>query len=57
VKAELNRIQRIIQEMVPGVTERVIYGIPIFRLGKDLAGLSVSQKHTDTRKCKKNSVV
>lgn len=45
MKAELNRIRRIIHEMAPEVTERVSYGIPIFRLGKDLAGLSVSPNH------------
>jgi uncharacterized protein YdhG (YjbR/CyaY superfamily) len=45
VKAELNRIRRIIHEMAPEVTERVSYGIPIFRLEKDLAGLSVSTNH------------
>lgn len=45
MKAELNRIRRIIHEMAPEVTERVSYGIPIFRLRKDLAGLSVSPNH------------
>jgi len=45
VRAELNRMRRLIHDMAPDVTERVSYGIPIFRLGKDLVGLSVSENH------------
>ncbi len=45
VRAELNRIRRLIHDMAPDVTERVSYGIPIFRLGKDLIGLSVSENN------------
>jgi uncharacterized protein YdhG (YjbR/CyaY superfamily) len=41
----LARVRGIIRDTAPDCTERVSYGIPIFRLRKDLVGLSASKKH------------
>jgi len=41
----LERVRGIIKAMAPDCTERVSYRIPIFRLQKDLVGLSVSKDH------------
>ena len=45
VRTALARVRCIIRESVPACTERVSYGIPIFRLGKDLVGMSAQQNH------------
>jgi len=45
VRSSLERMRGIIRETAPDCTERVSYGIPIFRLGKDLVGLSAQKNH------------
>jgi uncharacterized protein YdhG (YjbR/CyaY superfamily) len=35
----------VIREVAPECTERVSYGIPIFRLNKDLVGISAQKSH------------
>ncbi len=45
VRAALARARCIVREVAPGCTERVSYGVPIFRLGKDLVGLSAQRDH------------
>jgi len=44
-RAGLERVRAIVKETAPGCTERVSYGIPIFRLGKDLVGMSARKSH------------
>jgi uncharacterized protein YdhG (YjbR/CyaY superfamily) len=44
-RAALERLRRIVHATGPGCTERVSYGIPIFRLGKDLVGISARESH------------
>ncbi len=41
----LARVRTIIREIAPDCTERVSYQIPIFRLGKDLVGVSSQKNH------------
>lgn len=43
IRSSLEWVRSIIRETAPGCTERVSYGIPIFRLGKDLVGMSARQ--------------
>ena len=45
VRACLQRVRAIIKQSAPACTERVSYGIPIFRLQTDLVGLSAQKKH------------
>lgn len=45
IRAELERVRGIIKELAPEATERVSYGIPIFRLKKDLVGMSGHPTH------------
>jgi uncharacterized protein YdhG (YjbR/CyaY superfamily) len=45
VRAALETVRRIIRETVPDCTERVSYGIPMFRQKKDLVGLSAQKNH------------
>lgn len=45
VRSALERVRSIIREAAPETTERVSYGIPIFRLQRDLVGLSASKNH------------
>lgn len=45
VRTALEELRSIIREIAPDCTERVSYGIPIFRLRKDLVGMSVSKNH------------
>lgn len=45
VRSSLERVRRIVREAAPACTERVSYGIPIFRLQKDLVGISAHQNH------------
>ena len=45
VRSALERLRSIIRETAPECTERVSYGIPIFRLERDLVGLSAAKKH------------
>jgi uncharacterized protein YdhG (YjbR/CyaY superfamily) len=45
VRASLERVRGIVRAAAPECTERVSYGIPIFRLGKDLVGLSAQKNH------------
>ena len=44
-RTSLERVRKIIKEIAPDRTERVSYRIPIFRLQKDLVGLSASKDH------------
>jgi uncharacterized protein YdhG (YjbR/CyaY superfamily) len=44
-RAALERVRRIVHLAAPGCTERVSYGIPIFRLSKDLMGMSAAKDH------------
>ena len=44
-RAALERLRAIIRETAPDCTERVSYGIPIFRLARDLVGLSAQKNH------------
>lgn len=41
----LETVRAVIRQLVPDATERVSYGIPIFRVGKDLVGLSAQKNH------------
>ena len=45
VRSELERVRSIIRETAPECTERVSYQIPIFRLRKDLVGMSAHKNH------------
>lgn len=40
LRSALEQVRAIVRDIVPGCTERVSYGVPIFRLGKDLVGMS-----------------
>jgi len=44
-RVALERLRSIIRATAPECTERVSYGIPIFRLQKDLVGLSAQKNH------------
>lgn len=44
-RASLERLRSIIRETAPECTERVSYKIPIFRLRRDLVGISAHQNH------------
>jgi uncharacterized protein YdhG (YjbR/CyaY superfamily) len=45
VRSALERLRSIIRETAPKCTERVSYGIPIFRLQRDLVGMSAQKNH------------
>ena len=45
IRTSLERVRRIVREIAPESTERVSYGIPIFRLEKDLVGMSAQENH------------
>ena len=45
VRSSLERVRAVIREAAPECTERVSYKIPIFRLTKDLMGMSASKNH------------
>lgn len=45
IRSALERVRGIIRETAPECTERVSYQIPIFRLGKDLVGISAQKHH------------
>jgi uncharacterized protein YdhG (YjbR/CyaY superfamily) len=45
VRSTLERVRSIIRETAPDCTERVSYQIPIFRLRKDLVGISAQKNH------------
>ena len=45
VRSTLERVRGIIRETAPESTERVSYKIPIFRLRKDLVGMSAQKNH------------
>jgi uncharacterized protein YdhG (YjbR/CyaY superfamily) len=44
-RAALQSLREIVHKMAPACTERVSYGIPMFRLKRDLVGLSAHKKH------------
>ncbi len=45
MRSALKRVRSIIRETAPDCTERVSYRIPIFRLQKDLVGMSAQKNH------------
>ena len=45
VRTSLERVRTIIRATAPDCTERISYKIPIFRLGKDLVGISAQKNH------------
>jgi uncharacterized protein YdhG (YjbR/CyaY superfamily) len=45
IRSSLERVRRIVRETAPQTAERVSYKIPIFRLGKDLVGMSAQKDH------------
>lgn len=45
IRTSLERVRTIIRATAPGCTERISYKIPIFRLGKDLVGISAQKNH------------
>ena len=45
VQSSLERVRGIIRETAPECTERVSYKIPIFRLRRDLVGMSAQKNH------------
>jgi uncharacterized protein YdhG (YjbR/CyaY superfamily) len=45
VRSALERIRSIVRDLAPECTERVSYRIPIFRLKKDLVGMSAQKNH------------
>jgi uncharacterized protein YdhG (YjbR/CyaY superfamily) len=45
VRWELQRLREIIHSVAPEVTERVSYGIPIFRLNRDWVGIGATKGH------------
>lgn len=45
IRSSLERIRSIVRETAPECTERVSYKVPIFRLQKDLVGMSAHQNH------------
>ena len=45
IQSSLERVRSIIRETAPECTERVSYKIPIFRLRKDLVGMSAQKHH------------
>ena len=45
IHAILERVRNIIRETAPECTERVSYQIPIFRLRKDMVGMSAQKNH------------
>jgi len=42
-RAALESVREIVSAMVPDATERVSYGVPIFRLNKDLLGYGANK--------------
>jgi uncharacterized protein YdhG (YjbR/CyaY superfamily) len=44
-RSALQQLREIIRQTVPECTERVSYGIPIFRLERDLVGISAHKDH------------
>jgi uncharacterized protein YdhG (YjbR/CyaY superfamily) len=45
IQSSLERVRNIVREAAPECTERISYKIPIFRLGKDLVGMSAQKNH------------
>lgn len=45
IRSTLQAMRDIIRDVAPECTERVSYGIPIFRLGKDLISISAWKHH------------
>ena len=45
VRSSLEQVRAIIREAAPDCTERVSYKIPVFRLRRDLMGISASKNH------------
>jgi len=45
VRAVLEELRAAIRQTAPDCTERVSYGIPIFRLHRDLVGISAHRDH------------
>ena len=45
IRSALERVRSIVRDIAPECTERVSYKIPIFRLRKDLVGISAQKNH------------
>ncbi len=45
VRSSLERIRSIVRSVAPDCTERVSYGIAMFRLSQDLVGISAHKNH------------
>lgn len=45
IQSSLERVRGIVRETAPDCTERVSYKIPIFRLRRDLVGMSAQRYH------------
>ena len=45
IRSSLERVRSIVRETAPDCTERVSYRIPVFRLRKDLVGMSAQKNH------------
>ncbi len=45
IRLSLERVRSLVRETAPECTERVSYKIPIFRLRKDLVGMSAHKNH------------
>ena len=45
IRSSLERVRSIVRDIAPECTERVSYGIPIFRLRTDLVGMSAQKNH------------
>ncbi|HEY9063297.1 MAG TPA: DUF1801 domain-containing protein [Pseudobacteroides sp.] len=45
IRQELERVRKTVKEIVPNLTERVSYQVPILRLNKDLVGFAAQKNH------------
>lgn len=45
VRDALQHVRDLVMSTAPGVTERISYGIIVFRLNRDLVGLASQKKH------------
>jgi uncharacterized protein YdhG (YjbR/CyaY superfamily) len=45
IRSSLERVRSIVRDAAPKCTERVRYKIPIFRLRRDLVGMSAQKNH------------
>lgn len=45
IRQELERVRKTVKDIVPNLTERVSYQVPILRLNKDLVGFAAQKNH------------